>query len=94
MNNENQVCQVCGTVKKLVPAGVSKKTGKAYQAFFSCPNRCSNPSPSQNASINVNKNDSGASKWEELMNTLSEMEGQIADMRFVIDEVLRKINEK
>lgn len=28
---------------KLVPAGVSKNTGKPYNAFYSCPNRCKQP---------------------------------------------------
>lgn len=33
MNNQ---CPQCGNNLKLVPAGVSKKTGKAYDAFFAC----------------------------------------------------------
>ena len=44
------ICAVCGNEFKLIPAGVSKKTGKPYQAFMSCPNRCvqpkGNPAPS------------------------------------------------
>ena len=34
------MCEVCGEEKKLIPAGVSKKTGKPYDSFLSCPNRC------------------------------------------------------
>lgn len=34
------ICSSCGSFKKLVPAGVSKATGKPYNAFYSCPNRC------------------------------------------------------
>lgn len=29
-------CQVHGVAKKQVPGGVSKKTGKTYEAFYSC----------------------------------------------------------
>lgn len=30
-------CQICGAVMKVVPAGVSKKTGKPYNSFTACP---------------------------------------------------------
>ena len=30
-------CPNCGQDMKLVPAGTSKKTGKSYNAFYSCP---------------------------------------------------------
>ena len=33
-------CEKCGSEMNLIPAGVSKKTGKPYNAFYSCPNRC------------------------------------------------------
>lgn len=49
-------CPVCGGEIKTIPAGISKKTGKPYESFTSCPNRCrtswnkpqSNPQPSPN----------------------------------------------
>ena len=31
-------CEACGTSMKLIPAGISKKTGNSYSAFWSCPN--------------------------------------------------------
>jgi uncharacterized protein with PIN domain len=34
----NKVCPLCGTELKFVAAGISKKTGKSYKAFFSCEN--------------------------------------------------------
>ena len=34
---------VCGQPMKLVPAGVSKKTGRNYKAFFAC--KCGQTSP-------------------------------------------------
>lgn len=39
-NNFNNNCGTCGKPKKLVPAGVSKKTGKPYKAFYVCPDKC------------------------------------------------------
>ena len=37
---ENNICEVCGSLKKLIPAGISKISGKSYQAFYACPNKC------------------------------------------------------
>jgi hypothetical protein len=36
-------CSTCGNELKLVPAGVSKSTGKAYNSFLACPNKCRQP---------------------------------------------------
>ena len=35
----NQVCEICSQPMKLIPPGVSKATGKSYQAFWACPTR-------------------------------------------------------
>lgn len=32
-------CTYCGNEMKLIPAGISKKTNKPYQAFYACPDR-------------------------------------------------------
>ena len=37
---QNNKCLVCSEEKNLIPAGTSKRTGKAYQAFWACPNKC------------------------------------------------------
>lgn len=43
--NTNWVCPVHGAMK-VVPAGVSQRTGKPYQAFVACPERgCSEKPP-------------------------------------------------
>jgi hypothetical protein len=34
------VCPICGTTKKLVPAGISKRTGQPYDEFWACPLKC------------------------------------------------------
>ena len=38
-NQVPQQCPKCGSSIKLVPAGVSKRTGKPYNAFYACSNR-------------------------------------------------------
>jgi hypothetical protein len=43
---ETKQCAVCGSEMKLIPAGVSKKTGKPYSAFMACPNKCQQPKKS------------------------------------------------
>jgi len=32
------ICSNCETPMRLIPSGISKKTGKSYDAFYSCPN--------------------------------------------------------
>lgn len=34
------VCPICGTTKKLIPAGISKRTGQPYEEFWACPLKC------------------------------------------------------
>lgn len=56
MNN----CPVCGSLLKTIPAGVSKKTGKPYQSFTACPNKCntswnSSPNPPQSPTVKENQ---------------------------------------
>lgn len=36
-------CKICNSEMKLIPAGVSKATGKPYQSFMACPNKCRTP---------------------------------------------------
>lgn len=33
-------CQICNSEMKMIPAGVSKSTGKPYSTFYACPNKC------------------------------------------------------
>lgn len=35
-----KTCNNCHSILDLIPAGVSKKTGKPYNAFYVCPNKC------------------------------------------------------
>ena len=36
-------CQICDLEMKLIPAGVSKKTGRPYKEFWACPDKCQKP---------------------------------------------------
>jgi len=38
-----KLCHVCNNPLNLIPAGVSKKNNKPYDAFWSCKNRCQQP---------------------------------------------------
>lgn len=33
----DNTCDKCGSIMKTIPGGVSKKTGKPYNSFLSCP---------------------------------------------------------
>lgn len=37
MDNQ-RICNNCGVELKLIPAGISKKTGRPYSDFWACPN--------------------------------------------------------
>jgi len=39
----NNICQICGETMVLRPAGISKKTGRPYEEFWSCPNYKTHP---------------------------------------------------
>jgi hypothetical protein len=45
--DHDPVCQVHGTDWKLIPAGVSKRTGNRYNAFYTCPAKDCNEKPSR-----------------------------------------------
>ena len=40
LTNKTMQCNKCQKEMKLVPAGVSKRTGKKYDAFYSCDREC------------------------------------------------------
>jgi len=37
---ESKQCNVCNKEMHLVPAGVSKATGRPYNEFWACPDKC------------------------------------------------------
>lgn len=40
---ENKTCFSCHSEMRYVKAGVSKTSGKPYDAFWACPNKCRQP---------------------------------------------------
>ena len=91
------ICQRCGSVMKIVPAGVSKRTGKKYAAFKACPDRECKPSyqagiAPQNA--NSSENSTSTARYEELMGAIGELSTQLTDLRFLMEDVNRKLLEK
>lgn len=59
-------CQLCGSAVKLIPSGVSKKTGKEYQAFYACENKtCGKTYQSQATGIPAKAMENVAKKTED-----------------------------
>lgn len=58
-----QQCVQCGAELKQIPAGVSKTTGRPYQAFVTCPNRCGQTKPQQSITPAKTKN---SVNWDEI----------------------------
>ena len=52
INGEN--CAICGKNMNWIQAGTSKTTGKFYNGFYSCPNRCKQPTYTQALQQNRN----------------------------------------
>jgi len=51
-------CNKCQAEMKFIPAGVSKKTGRAYEGFWACPNKCQQDKPRQGPQrVIANNND-------------------------------------
>ena len=46
-------CSTCGQPLKLIAAGISKTTGRNYNAFWSCPNKCKQPYVAPQAQYNA-----------------------------------------
>lgn len=63
MNN----CAEHGTPFKLIPAGVSKNTGRPYDAFYACETKGCKNKPNQNAPVSPQKHLEGNKiDWDEL----------------------------
>lgn len=84
-------CIICGNVMKLIPAGVSKKTGKPYDSFMSCPNRCkavkaqfkTSPQPPQAPTASLN-----AESVQMIMDEISGLNKRLDDMAHFLVEKL------
>ncbi len=62
-----KVCEQCDKEMKLIPAGVSKKTGKPYSAFWSCDTRaggCGKTARSEEASAAIQPTNYGGGEFD------------------------------
>ena len=80
----SNLCPSCNSEMKLIPAGVSKKSGKPYQAFLSCPNRCAKPgygAMTPNSPQNASGGQMGAleAKLDRIIEKLEILEKAIGD---------------
>ena len=67
----NENCPKCNFAIKTVPAGISKRTGKPYQAFQACSNRDCNWKPLQKPqAIPQRPQTTGPSQHEQVMKGL------------------------
>lgn len=79
-------CPTCGSEMRLIPAGVSRTSGKPYNQFFSCPNRCPKP-PRTFGPASGSRNQGIA----EAQNRKGEMIEKAQDRK---DEGMRTLNSK
>jgi hypothetical protein len=110
---ENEVpnipkCQICGQDMILKPAGVSRTSGKAYNAFWACPTRHDRQQQAAQPNIPTDQFltkaqfneqlDKMRAAFKEVMDTLRENDKDIADlaarMAIVENPQLRKPCEK
>lgn len=82
-NKYMQNCPVCGSELKTIPAGISKKTGKPYQSFTTCPKGCktswnnSSPQTQNSPAVNQNAQDGSLILAEEISQLRTEINGRL-----------------
>ncbi len=91
----NDICNICGSVKEIVPAG-KRKDGTSFKAFMGCPNWKSHKD-TQKAEKPVKQPFSGnsgasTSKFDALMLEIKEVQDLIWDLKEVVDEIRREIS--
>ena len=89
---ELPTCPRCGRTMKLIPAGVSKKTGKPYTAFYGCSDyKCGGTKPvSQEVEIQTEP----GGKWKKDINIPDfGLIGQIEEKMNTANDNLDKIIE-
>ena len=80
------VCQKCGKLEQLKPAGISKKTNRPYDAFYTCVTKdCwktpNNPVSSVKQQENANNGVSRA-EFDALKQRVSDLEDSTKDIPF------------
>lgn len=80
-----KLCVICQEPLRLIPAGISRKTNKPYQAFFACPNKCKQtPKPSGSNQILM----------EEIVGFRKEMNERLDEINGLLTNIIKKYEER
>lgn len=100
MNNQiPEVCESCGAPVKFIPAGISRKTGKKYNEFYSCSDRCGwtwRPDRGQSLSTKnrVEKESPSEADNEKILIGLREIYKEVKELRLEFQEFTRIFGEQ
>ena len=95
MNGE--LCPICGETMVLRPPGVSKKTGKPYDAFMSCPNYAKHPAKVQGSfggSQSNTGNEEVLSALRKVYAKLEEINALVVDNNLLLVDITRKEDDR
>lgn len=80
---ETKFCEMCESAMKLIPAGVSKKTGRQYNAFWSC----QNPDCKHTMNINQEAKPMKEPQWSEKILKVEENEQIKLSLKLINDNI-------
>lgn len=98
LNQPNPPCPRCGGETKIVPAGISKKTGKPYKAFYSCKVwECGGTARFQNYAQNSPQNENTHNTAQNPQSFNPEpsrgIQNDFSESLEKIDDLTKKVNE-
>jgi hypothetical protein len=86
----SNICQDCGAPLKVIPAGISKSTGKPYKAFKACSQRCGYTEKIDEQ----NQPNSFVKKDKESVEVLKEISSDIKEIKDYIKDIMVEYAEK
>ena len=84
------ICSACEMEMKLVPAGISQRTKKPYNAFYSCDKRAGGCGATQNCDSGAETTAPKSAKWssiEELEARVSAIEEKLGMKEVSVEEI-------
>lgn len=88
----NQNCKVCGSPMRLIPSGVSRKTGNSYNEFYACPKGCKQPLIYQERPQTLQTQDK-PDKYTEIVMKLDGLKDEIKELQGTVDEIYQFLND-
>jgi hypothetical protein len=90
---ETKICEMCESAMKLIPSGISRKTGKHYNAFWACQN------PDCKHTLNIGEEGKAPKEpsWSPKILKAEEdvkIMMKLADLELKLDFIISKIKEK